>query len=189
MRAYQLFVALGDSILSDDFPGPGHGAASLLAARLGLPAELRPRTGNTVPDVLKSMESLKPHGGPVLVALTVGGNDLLINGAGQLAEGLKAIARRLDTVYPDHVLLLGNIYDPTEGTGIVQSDEWRGTPPRPELIAALRQVNRVLAAGPGRLVDLYTLFQGRSKQWIMRDIEPNREGAQAIAQAFWEAIP
>lgn len=189
MRAYRLFVALGDSILSDDYPGPGHGGAALLAARLQLPAELRARTGYTVPDVLKSMEVLQPHPGPVLVILTVGGNDLLINGAHQLPQGLQQIAARLQALYPDHDLLLGNLYDPTEGTGVVQSDAWRGTPPRPELVAALQAVNRVLGAGPGRLVDLHGLFRGRAKDWIMRDIEPNREGAQAIAQAFWEAIP
>lgn len=189
MRAYRLFVALGDSILSDDFPGPGRGAAALLHARLRLPAELRARTGYTVPDVLQSMETLQPHAGPVLVALTVGGNDLLINGARQLGQGLQEIARRLQSLYADHDLLLGNLYDPTEGTGRVQSDEWRGAPRRLELVAALHDVNRVLAAGPGRLVDLYGLFRGNARDWIMRDIEPNREGAQAIAQAFWEAIP
>ena len=30
VKKYQRFVALGDSIISDDYPGPGLGAASLL---------------------------------------------------------------------------------------------------------------------------------------------------------------
>lgn len=189
MRDYRLYVALGDSILSDDYPGPGYGAAALLAKKLALPTENRTRTGYTVPDVLQSLETLKPHLGPVLVILTVGGNDLLINGATTLATGLQSIAQRVKTLFPDHELLLGNLYDPTEGTGLVQSDEWRGTPARPELIKALQHVNGVIQNGPGRLVDLYTLFQGHAKDWIMRDIEPNRDGARAIADAFFQAIP
>ena len=190
MRDYRLYVALGDSILSDDYPGPGYGAAALLAAQLKpIPHELKARTGFTVPDVLKSMDALKPHAGPVLVILTVGGNDLLLNGAGDLQRGLRQIEQRLKALYPDHELLVGNLYDPTEGTGRVQSDEWRGTPPRPELIQALRRVNATLEAGPGKTVALYTLFQGHAREWIMRDIEPNRDGARAIADAFWRAVP
>ena len=78
MRAYRLFVALGDSILSDDYPGPGYGAASLLSRELGLESRLLARTGYTVHEVESSLAQLEPHPGPVLVILTVGGNDLLM---------------------------------------------------------------------------------------------------------------
>lgn len=231
MRAYDLYVGLGDSMSTDDYPGPGLGAISLLYRnRDDLYPEFRgrdllslnpatrlldmARDGNTMAEVLAGMAHLRPHSGPVLVTLTIGGNDSIqyLNAMrpthlalGEFTAHLGQILTGLRRLYPDLTLRLGTIYDPTDGTGRVQSGHDRFAPGLP----VLEEVNRLIAgaarAHGGLAVDVHGHFLGHGTRhgdstyshyhpedptgWIMRDIEPNSRGASEIRSLFWRSLP
>lgn len=200
----------------DDFAGPGLGAASLLYANDDRYPEFAGRDlRSTCPDcrfvslarngfrtrqILKSLDHAPAESGPTLVTLTAGGNDLLAAaGSRQFPdpwlehfvadydELLLAIKAR----YSDLTLLGGNIYDPTDGTGFVQSghDDWA------HLFAFLADVNarifeRLKLAGAVP-VDIHSTFFGRAtaevEPLIFYNIEPTKLGSSEIRRLFWQA--
>lgn len=215
--SYQLYLALGDSMSIDDFAGPGLGAAALLFAnderypefagrdlRSACP-ECRfvslARNGFRTRQILKSLEQAPTETGPTLVTLTAGGNDLLAAAGSrkfpepwlehfvaEYDELLLAIKAR----YPDLTLLAGNIYDPTDGTGFVQSghDEWA------HLFGFLATLNtriferlELVGAVP---IDIHSAFFGRASAevdpLIFYNIEPTKLGSSEIRRLFWQAI-
>lgn len=231
MRPYDLYVALGDSMSTDDYPGPGLGAAALLFRnRDDVHPEfagkdlhtLSPSTrflplaqdGGTTGSVLAELASLAPHRGPVLVTLTVGGNDFihymntgvpLRQAAADFTANLDTILARLRGLYPDLTLRLGTIYDVTDGTGRVQSGHDRFAP----ALSFLADVNGLVAHAAhrhgGEAVDVHGHFLGHGMRhadptyehydpadpsgWIMLDIEPNPRGASEIRRLFWRSLP
>lgn len=231
MRPYELYVALGDSMSTDDYPGPGLGASALLYRnRDDVHPEfagrdlhsLNPSTrfvplaqdGGTTASVLSQIGELKPHRGPVLVTLTVGGNDFihymnvglpLHQAAAEFTGRLDSLLERLRTLFPDLTLRLGTIYDPTDGTGRVQSGHERFAAGLP----ILGQVNDLIAEiarrHGGEAVDIHGHFLGHGLRhadpdyerhdpadpsgWIMLDIEPNPRGASEIRRLFWRSLP
>jgi hypothetical protein len=71
-----IYLALGDSISIDDYPGVrGGGAASQLARKLGFDLLDLTRDGNTTHGVLADLD--RAPGAAQVVTLTAGGNDLL----------------------------------------------------------------------------------------------------------------
>lgn len=182
MRPFARFVALGDSLLSDDYPGPGLGAASLLLENKdrrfpdfrgkdlstccpGIQSALLCRTGWRVRDLFSRLELLQPSEQPVLAVLAIGGNDLLhwvamgLEPFGELSlleDRLRELISRLEELYSDLTLRVLNVYDPTDESGVVQSgrDVREGLP----LLARLNGVLERLA-GP-RLIDIHGHFLG-----------------------------
>lgn len=179
---FRNFVALGDSIVSDDYPGPDSGAASLLhlnknerfPAFQGLDLrEKNPRlqfhnltkTGWMLPDLLSKVETLKGSSEPTLIMVSAGGNDLLhayaemkpiepaLDNVQKQMEELKA---KLKHLYPNQVIRILNTYDPTDGTGLFQSG--RHVPEGPEALAALNSMLRDVAGSD--LVDIHRHFLG-----------------------------
>lgn len=227
-RGYALYVALGDSLSIDKFAGPGLGAASLLhrnhdqlyaefagrdlvhldrACRLVHRAE----DGQTSEAVLDQLDHLPRERGPTLITLTVGGNDLIAllnHGSRDLTEILariESIVRFLRGYYPDSTVLLGNVYDPSDGTGRVQSGHERFAPGLPLLQALNGNLQELATANRVRLIDIYGHFLGHGMRhadpgyahyrphdptgWICFDIEPNPRGSSEIRRLFWEALP
>lgn len=231
MRAYDLYVALGDSMSTDDYPGPGLGAVALLYRnRDDLYPEfagrdllsLNPRTrmvdlafdGAMAGDVLRSLAALQPAPGPVLVTLTVGGNDSIryLNAMtppqvamADLAGNLSRILAQVRRLYPDLTLRLGTIYDPTDGSGRVQSGHVRFVAGLPLLGPINELISRTAAEHGGLAVDVHGHFLGHGMRhrdpsyehfhpqdptgWITRDIEPNARGASEVRRLFWSSLP
>ncbi len=154
----EAYVALGDSISIDAYAGgPGRGGASLLARNRDedFPAWRGRDLASTRPEL--GFALLATDGGttgslldvqlprleasvavPRIVTLTVGGNDVLgAYGDTRAASGIVRIVRarvaqalqRLQAVMPlGDPILLGTVYDPSDGTG----EAWRvGLPPWP----------------------------------------------------------
>jgi lysophospholipase L1-like esterase len=229
------YVALGDSISIDEYAGgPGRGGASLLfrnrdedfpAWRGRDLATTRPELGfwllavdggttRTLLD-LQLPALAAADVAPVLVTLTVGGNDLLAAyGDTRAALAVVAVVRsrvgealsRLRDLAPaDTAVALGTVYDPSDGTG----DAGRaGLPPWPDVVAVLADLNEALRAvaqqHAARVADVHGRFLGHGLErgdvsqadprpkdrelWYCDVIEPNAWGAGAVRAAFWDAL-
>ncbi|HEV2784816.1 MAG TPA: GDSL-type esterase/lipase family protein, partial [Solirubrobacteraceae bacterium] len=171
--ASALYVALGDSISIDVYAGgPGRGGASLLArnrdrdfpdwrghdlatTRPELGFALLATDGGTTASLLDAQLPRLESSGvlPRVVTLTVGGNDVLaaygqtrraleivrVVGArvGQALERLGSVVASRDPV------IVGTVYDPSDGTG----EAWRvGLPPWTDVVDVIAELNATLRA-------------------------------------------
>ncbi|WP_075014994.1 GDSL-type esterase/lipase family protein [Geodermatophilus obscurus] len=229
------YVALGDSISIDDYSGgPGRGGASLLHRNRDDDfAEWRGRDLLTVdPDTTFSL--LATDGAttrsllevqlprlaaltrrPTIVTVTIGGNDLL-GAFGDTSAARKVILRVRNAVAsalpvidellaPGGRIVLGTVYDPSDGTG----DAARlGLPPWDDAVAVIAELNASLRsvagehgatvaeiaerfAGHGLLAGDPTRPEARPAEralWFCHLIEPNAWGAGGVRAAFWDAI-
>jgi hypothetical protein len=153
---------------------------------------------------------------PAVVTLTVGGNDLLgayrdtpraravvrtvTSRVGQALTRLRGLVRM-----PDAPIVVGTVYDPSDGTG----DAARvGLPPWPEVVELLAELNgglRAVAEEQGaRIAEIHDMFLGHGLAvddparpeprpenrdlWYCHVIEPNAWGADAVRAAFWHAL-
>ncbi len=226
MKPYQLYISLGDSMSIDYYAGPGLGAASLLYKNrddlypefegqdlitLNPDCEFLPRAKNgaRIENVLQAIEQLDPDPRKTLVTLTVGGNDMIAAVGSKkpwlprFFEQLDQALSQLKQLFPDLTLLYGNIYDPGDGTGRVQSghDLWA------EGFALLPELNRRIlekAKEHGGIgVDIYSHTLGHTLRhddpdyehyrpddpspWIFYNIEPTKRGSSEIRRLFLKA--
>ena len=223
------YVALGDSISIDDYAGgPGRGGASLLARNrdedfpawsrhdLALPLHLLATDGATSQTLLEHQlpRLERSDERPSVVTVTIGGNDVLGrygDTAGAIRAADAAVARtgdaldRLIRLVPDARIVVGTVYDPSDGTGDAASV---GLPPWPEVVDVLGHVNaalRQLAEQHGAdVAEIHGKFLGHGLAagdpgqtqaqptdrdlWYCNVIEPNAWGASAVRAAFWEAL-
>jgi len=229
------YVALGDSISIDLYAGgPGRGGASLLArnrdddfpawrgrdlatTRPELGFALLATDGGTTRSVLDvQLPRLEASGVvPRIVTLTVGGNDVL-GAYGDTPRALEVVgvvrarvARALERLHalvpPGDPIVVGTVYDPSDGTG----EAWRvGLPPWPDVVAVLAELNatlRAVAREHGALVgEIHERFLGHGLRagnpgqadarpgdralWYCHVIEPNAWGADGVRAAFWAAL-
>src|SRR3954466_6517287 len=228
------YVALGDSISIDEYAGgPGRGGASLhfanrdedfpewrgrelSAVQPGLAFFLLAIDGATTRTLLQAqlprLRALEVR--PTLVTLTVGGNDLLAaygdtGAARKVIAGVEtavdsALAELTGVRAPTARIVLGTVYDPSDGTG----DAARlGLPPWADAVAVIGELNdalRTVAARHGAVVaEIAKLFQGHGllagdpsrreprpaerDLWFCDLIEPNAWGAGGVRAAFWAA--
>src|SRR4051795_12814345 len=158
------YVALGDSISIDDYAGgPGRGGASLLARNRdddfpswrghdlsGRPFHLLATDGATSRTLLDQQLPRLERSGvrPSVVTLTIGGNDVLgwygdTAGAMRAADAAvgradEALDRVRDLTDPGVQIVLGTVYDPSDGTADAASV---GLPPWPDVIEVLEHLN------------------------------------------------
>jgi lysophospholipase L1-like esterase len=225
------YVALGDSISIDDYAGgPGRGGASLLARNRDddfpswrghdlsdRPFHLLATDGATSRTLLEQQLPRLERSGvrPSIVTLTIGGNDVLgwygdTAGAIRAADAAvtradQALSRLRDLAAPGARMVLGTVYDPSDGS----ADASRvGLPPWPEVVDVLDHLNHALRKLATRhdvtVADIHAAFLGHGlaagnpgasdprpadrNVWYCNVIEPNAWGASGVRQAFWEAL-
>lgn len=145
---------------------------------------------------------------PAFVTLTVGGNDALAalrtTGARGLDAALQETARdyealvsELRTRLPNALLVLGTVYDPTDGTGVLRGAEALGVLPVDLLDRFNDTVRGVAARTAGAvLADIQRHFLGHGIQddfaegWYWRGsvIEPGYRGASEIRRLWIDAV-
>lgn len=242
---YRHYLALGDSISIDLYPGldaaereelpvppDGLGAASLLhrndddrwpsfrgrdlASRCpGIDRTDLCADGATTGHVLRHQLPGIPDGleEPVLVTLTVGGNDLLglidplrrlagllpwssrASHVAEISDRVERAVARLRDRLPRSTLVVGTVYDPTDGTGRLEGMV------RPEGLELLHDFNdriRALGGRKGvRVADIHERFLGHGvgesepgKRWYWRHsiIEPSARGAHEVRRLWWETL-
>jgi len=230
-----MYVALGDSMSIDDYAGgPGRGAASLLHRNHPDWPEFEGRDLVTVfPDLgfhLLAFDGATSEGvlslqvptlrelpaPPKVITLTVGGNDVLSYfgiGEGDGDRAAEHLRVRLERILRACCLaagqlgcvLVGNIYDPTDGTGSVPGSTF---PLWDDAMPVLERFNRTIAEVvqdfPAQLVDIHRHFRGHGAwvkgptsshgpaddqaTWYTQFIEPNARGAHEIRRLFWDAL-
>ncbi len=219
--ASEVYAALGDSISIDSYAGgPGRGGASLLACnrdddfptwrghdlattRPELGFRLLATDGGTTASLLDGqLPRLEASGAvPRIVTITVGGNDVL----GAYGDTRRALDRLHALVRPGDSIVVGTVYDPSDGTG----EAWRvGLPPWPDVVDVLAELNGTIRAVAREhhavVADIHGRFLGHGLQagdpgqsharpslqglWYCNVIEPNAWGADAVRAAFWEAL-
>jgi len=227
----RVYAALGDSISIDDYAGgPGRGGASLLARNRdedfpgwhghdlgGYRFHLLATDGATSRTLLDhQLPGLQRRGiAPQVVTLTIGGNDVLgwygdTSGALGAADAAlqrtdEAVGRLRTLGGPAAEIVLGTVYDPSDGT----ADATRvGLPPWPDVVDVLAHLNDGLRAVADRhrcaVAEIHALFLGHGLTagnpgqplprpsdrdlWYCNVIEPNTWGAHGVRRAFWEAL-
>lgn len=142
-----------------------------------------------------------------LVTLTAGGNDLLrilhagaeVLGREQVVRAvprnLREIIRRVKARRPNSTVVLGTIYDPTDGTNLLPPH--MGSEPLPLEGSWLRETNdaiRGIANGNDvRLADIHRHFLGHGWQseecwyWSGLIFEPSAKGASEVRRLWLEA--
>lgn len=150
---------------------------------------------------------------PAVVTLTVGGNDLLelvfgwrrwlevlpwasgVRDVEEIGDAVERIVGRLRTLLPHSTLIVGTVYDPTDGTGRLEGIE------RPEALEKLHALNhrirRAAKTADARLADIHDHFLGHGlrepdpeARWYWRHslIEPSARGAHEVRRLWWEAL-
>ena len=218
--AFRSYIALGDSMSIDDYPGDGKGAATLLYRNLDhLYPEFHGKDlcsqnpdmeflnlaqdGASSRDVLhEQLPKLNHSGERTLLTVTAGGNDILSlqSSSEEVLFRLKAIVDRLQQLFPRGEILIGTIYDPSDGVG-----DLFGPDILENELRTVQEINhgiRALERNPYiRVVEIHKHFLGHglhSKDpanpyfhpedpslWYVLTIEPNSRGAHEIRKLFW----
>lgn len=220
----------------DKYAGHGLGAASLLYRNradlypefigrdlLGQNPDTRfallAEDGQHSPDLEATVQSIANPSRdklPVLITMTIGGNDLLqwwaegVRSAHATATAFEAFSHRLDriferlrTIFDPVRILLGNVYDPTDGGGRLQSGV--NVEAGLHLLNAMNEMLTSIATRNGAtLIDIHRHFLGHGMRhrdtsyahyqtddpsgWYTLDIEPNARGSSEIRRLFWNAL-
>ncbi len=152
--------------------------------------------------------------GPVLVTLTAGGNDLVgllgVSPAGpalgapdparqlvdEVARTLERVVADLRARFPAATILVGTVYDPSDGTGDLGDGVAR--PRELEALAAFnRRVEAIARGAHASLVPIHDRFLGHglterdpAARWYWRHlvIEPSARGASEVRRLWLEAL-
>lgn len=152
--------------------------------------------GATTVSLLRQVEQIKPSDEPTLVTITAGGNDLLgvigstHNPVPEIAGRLKAAVLRVLELRPNATVIVGTVYDPSNGTkrlpGYVRElkreAEWLD-----EYNDYVR--NLVKSDKRLRLADIHRHFLGHP-DWFLPEsiIEPSARGASEVRRLWLEAL-
>ena len=208
----------------DDYPGEGKGAASLLFRNQDhLYPDFRARDlytlnpkmdfrnlaqdGATSRDVLHEQlpELGEGYRDRTLFTITAGGNDILSLQADseEVLFRLRSILDRLQQLAPNSEIILGTIYDPTDGVGDLFGPEVLEKEAR--IAHEINRGIRSLARPPAvRVAEIHKHFLGHGihckdpsnryfhpedpSLWYVLTIEPNSRGAHEIRRLFWIAL-
>jgi lysophospholipase L1-like esterase len=165
--------------------------------------------GATIGEVFgEQLTRLEESPEPVLVTLTVGGNDLLSAFGSRprlleriVADIVEAYDFLVDSVrrsYPNGTLMLATVYDPSDRTGKIPGVYDDEGPLPLEMLDRLNDHIRSLGRGTPNvlLADIYARFLGHGVSvaenerwyWSRSLIEPNARGASEIRHAWLDAL-
>ena len=193
---------------NDGHVWPEFAGRDLLTRSPGLECRFLASDGATTEDVrasqLGALDGVDASGEAV-VTLTAGGNDLLSligaadragdAGVARLLRNLEAIVDTVRDRLPRAVILVANVYDPTDGTGDLD-----GHRVRPQEMRWLRDgnagVGRLCAERGARLIDVHGHFAGHGRSappagrwyWTGSIIEPGVVGASEIRRLWLSAL-
>lgn len=189
---------------NDDRLWPEFRGRDLQSLIRGIEASDLTADGATTHSLLRQVEGITPSDESTLVTITIGGNDLLGQIGSRDDDPVTAITERMRSgvarvleLRPNALILLGTVYDPSDGTNklpgygrtLDREAEW------------LRRYNddvRSLASSDPRirLADIHKHFLGHgltapeADRWYLREsiIEPSARGASEVRRVWLEAM-
>jgi len=167
--------------------------------------------GATIGDVFgEQLTRVEETDEPVLISLTIGGNDLLSAYGNRpkkallekierdIAEAYDFLVDHLRGRFPNGTLIVNTIYDPSDRSGKIPGVYDEIGPLPLEILDRMNDHIRALAIGTPRvlLADLYAQFLGHGvsvgddDRWYWRRslIEPNARGANEIRRLWLEVV-
>jgi lysophospholipase L1-like esterase len=167
--------------------------------------------GATIGDVFgEQLTRVEETDEPVLITLTIGGNDLLSAYGNRpkkallekierdVAEAYDFLVDHLRERFPNGTLIVNTIYDPSDRSGKIPGVYDEIGPLPLEILDRMNDHIRALAIGTPRvlLADLYAQFLGHGvsvgddDRWYWRRslIEPNARGANEIRRLWLEVV-
>jgi lysophospholipase L1-like esterase len=159
--------------------------------------------GATTHSLLLQVDRVTPREERTLVTITAGGNDLLGNIGGS-ANPVAAIFARLQSAVqkliakrPHALVLLGTVYDPSDGTNRLPGYT-RTLDREAEWLAQFNDLVRAFARGEEhlRLADIHAHFLGHGvtvserDRWYLAEsiIEPNARGASEVRRVWLDVL-
>jgi lysophospholipase L1-like esterase len=160
--------------------------------------------GATTHSLLRQVERIERNEEPTLVTITAGGNDLLGEIGSSGADPVPAIVERLRTsigrlfeLRPNATVVVGTVYDPSDGTNRLP-----GIPStldnEAEWLSAYNDAVRSLVSTDPRLLlaDIHRHFLGHgmsvptADRWYLQEsiIEPSAWGASEVRRLWLEAL-
>lgn len=152
--------------------------------------------GATTVSLLRQVEQIKPSDEPTLVTITAGGNDLLgvigsrDNPVPEIAGRLKAAVLRVLELRPNATIIVGTVYDPSNGTRrlpgytreLTREAEWLDE--YNDFVRKLVKSDKRL-----RLADIHKHFMGHP-EWFLPEsiIEPSARGASEVRRLWVEGM-
>ena len=151
--------------------------------------------GATTVSLLRQVEQIQPSGEPTLVTITAGGNDLLgflgsrDNPVPEIAGRLKAAVLRVLELRPNATVILGTVYDPSNGTRRLPGYARELTREAEWLDEYNEFVRTLVKSDPRlRLADIHKHFLGHP-DWFLPEsiIEPSARGASEVRR-LWVSL-
>jgi len=159
-------------------------------------------------EILTNIARKKGVGDRALVTLTIGGNDILafINTryfAGRSFQSrldmfLLELQNRINNILSeirdafnnDVDIIIGSIYDPTDGSGILYGMDISS------VLSSLEEINEAImnlgVRHGAAFADIHNHFLGHGNGtddcWYTGEIEPNSKGGSEVRRVFWETL-
>ena len=190
---------------NDDRFWPEFAGRDLLHLHRGIAFHNLTADGATTEDVIRfQLHRIRHIDEPSIVTLTAGGNDMLMNLrsphppanlVGGIADRLEEIVETLESSLPNATILIGTVYDPSDGTNTLGGE-------RLDREAGwLRDVNETIRAiartrERARLIDIRKHFLGHGitvperERWYWSELifEPNARGASEVRRLWLDAL-
>jgi lysophospholipase L1-like esterase len=183
----------------------------LISRYPGIEPIIAAEDGASIGDVFgEQLTQVEDTEDPVLITLTVGGNDLLSAYGNRpkkallekierdVAEAYDFLVDHLRGRFPNGTLIVNTIYDPSDRSGRIPGVYDEIGPLPLEILDRMNDHIRALAIGTPRvlLADLYAHFLGHgvsvdeTDRWYWRRslIEPNAQGANQIRKLWLEVL-
>lgn len=161
--------------------------------------------GATTGDVLRyQLPRVSRSRAKTLVTITAGGNDLLMNLGALLPprdlvdgiiERLTRIVDDLEAKLPDSTILLGTVYDPSDGTNVLEGQRFDR---EAQWLARVNDAVRNITSSHEnvRLADIHARFLGHGltapteERWYWSELifEPSARGAREVATLWRELL-
>jgi lysophospholipase L1-like esterase len=157
--------------------------------------------GATSDDVLRwQLPRVDKSDDATLVTITAGGNDMLMNLRAtrppvRLVEGMiERLTRIIDQTFaklPNALILLGTVYDPSDGTNVLYGERLER---EAGWLARFNDAIRAMASDRILIADIHRHFLGHGltvaeeDRWYWSGLifEPNAKGASEVRRLWWE---
>lgn len=189
---------------NDDKMWPDFRGRDLRSLFSGIELDDLTADGATTQSLLRQVERIATSNDPAIVTITAGGNDLLgaigyrgDDAVSEIAARLRSGVERIREKLPNAFVLIGTVYDPSDGTKRLPGYQ-RALEREAQWLDEYNDFIRTLAKSDERLTvaDIHQHFMGHGltaaeeERWYLREsiIEPSARGASEVRRVWLSAL-